>query len=67
MIARLNDDRKIPFGKPLREHGVLLEWVAKSRFVRFVVFYLKYYSDTCANLGGVNANMEAGLRSMPRA
>ncbi|KXS95813.1 hypothetical protein AC578_6263 [Pseudocercospora eumusae] len=31
MIARLNDDRKIPFGKPLREHGVLLEWVAKSR------------------------------------
>jgi acyl-CoA dehydrogenase len=33
MIARLNDDRKIPFGKPLREHGVLLEWVAKSRSV----------------------------------
>ena len=31
MIARLNDDRKIPFGKPLREQGVLLEWVAKSR------------------------------------
>ncbi|KAK3691605.1 hypothetical protein LTR37_018560 [Vermiconidia calcicola] len=31
MIARLNDDRKIPFGIPLREHGVLLEWVAKSR------------------------------------
>lgn len=31
MIARLNDDRKVPFGKPLREHGVLLEWVAKSR------------------------------------
>ena len=31
MINRLNDDRKIPFGKPLREHGVLLEWVAKSR------------------------------------
>jgi len=31
LIARLNDDRKIPFGKPLREHGVLLEWVARSR------------------------------------
>lgn len=31
MISRLNDERKIPFGKPLREHGVLLEWVAKSR------------------------------------
>lgn len=22
---------QVPFGKPLREHGVLLEWVAKSR------------------------------------
>lgn len=31
MIARLNDERKIPFGKPLREHGVLIEWVARSR------------------------------------
>lgn len=31
MINRLNDERKIPFGKPLREHGVLLEWVAKAR------------------------------------
>lgn len=31
MIHRLNDERKTPFGKPLREHGVLIEWVAKSR------------------------------------
>ena len=31
MIHRLNDERKKPFGKVLREHGVLLEWVAKSR------------------------------------
>ena len=31
MIARLNDERKAPFGKPLREHGVLIEWVARSR------------------------------------
>ncbi|KAK5098827.1 hypothetical protein LTS08_006205 [Lithohypha guttulata] len=31
MIARLNDERKVPFGKPLREHGVLIEWVARSR------------------------------------
>lgn len=31
MIARLNDERKVPFGKPLREHGVLLDWVARSR------------------------------------
>ena len=31
MIARLNDERKVPFGKPLREHGVLIDWVARSR------------------------------------
>ena len=31
MIHRMHDERKIPFGKPLREHGVLIEWVAKSR------------------------------------
>lgn len=28
---RINDDRKKPFGKQLREHSVILEWVAKSR------------------------------------
>lgn len=28
---RINDPRKTPFGKQLREHGVILEWVAKSR------------------------------------
>lgn len=27
----VNSQPQIPFGKPLREHGVLLEWVAKSR------------------------------------
>jgi acyl-CoA dehydrogenase len=31
MLNRLNDERKVPFGKPLYEHGVLLEWVAKAR------------------------------------
>lgn len=28
---RVNDDRRKPFGKELREHGVILEWIAKSR------------------------------------
>ena len=28
---RINDPRKTTFGKQLREHGVILEWVAKSR------------------------------------
>ncbi|KAH1626763.1 hypothetical protein KXX21_003960 [Aspergillus fumigatus] len=31
LIARVNDDRKKTFGKPLSAHGVILEWVAKSR------------------------------------
>jgi len=28
---RINDPRKTPFGKQLKEHGVIIEWVAKSR------------------------------------
>ncbi|KAI9374915.1 hypothetical protein BJX61DRAFT_532000 [Aspergillus egyptiacus] len=31
MIARINDERKKPFGQPLAAHGVILEWLAKSR------------------------------------
>ena len=31
MLARINDPRKKTFGKSLAEHGVILEWVAKSR------------------------------------
>lgn len=31
MLMRINDPRKKTFGKHLREHGVILEWVAKSR------------------------------------
>ncbi|CAN8095769.1 unnamed protein product [Discula destructiva] len=31
MLMRINDSKKTPFGKQLREHGVILEWVAKSR------------------------------------
>ncbi|KAI6714235.1 hypothetical protein JHW43_003182 [Diplocarpon mali] len=31
MLVRINDPRKKTFGKQLKEHGVILEWVAKSR------------------------------------
>lgn len=31
MIARIHDSKKMPFGKLLKEHGVVLEWVARSR------------------------------------
>ena len=31
MLVRINDPRKTTFGKQLKDHGVILEWVAKSR------------------------------------
>ena len=31
LIARINDDRKQTFGRSLSSHGVILEWVARSR------------------------------------
>lgn len=31
MIARINDERKQTFGRSLSSHGVILEWVARSR------------------------------------
>lgn len=31
MIARANDESKKPFGKTLSQHGVVLEWIARSR------------------------------------
>ncbi|KAI1776173.1 acyl-CoA dehydrogenase/oxidase [Hypoxylon cercidicola] len=31
MLMRINDPKKTPFKKQLREHGVILEWVARSR------------------------------------
>ncbi|KFX97265.1 hypothetical protein V490_02882 [Pseudogymnoascus sp. VKM F-3557] len=31
MLMRINDPKKTPFGKQLKEHGVIMEWVARSR------------------------------------
>ncbi|XXH00209.1 Ribosome-interacting GTPase 2 [Hypoxylon texense] len=31
MLMRINDPKKTPFKRQLKEHGVILEWVAKSR------------------------------------
>jgi acyl-CoA dehydrogenase len=31
LIARINDERKQTFGQPLAAHGVILEWIARSR------------------------------------
>lgn len=31
LIARINDEKKQTFGRPLSSHGVILEWIARSR------------------------------------
>jgi acyl-CoA dehydrogenase len=31
LLMRINDPKKTPFKKQLKEHGVILEWIAKSR------------------------------------
>jgi acyl-CoA dehydrogenase len=41
MIARVNDPARVTFGKQLNQHGVIMEWIARSRMeieaARFVV------------------------------
>lgn len=47
---RINDPRKTTFGKPLSSHGVILEWVARSRLeidaARLVVLEAAAKMDT---------------------
>jgi len=31
LLARANEPRKRPFGKPLNDQGVILDWIARSR------------------------------------
>jgi acyl-CoA dehydrogenase len=31
MISRVNDPARVTFGKPLSQHGVIMEWIARSR------------------------------------
>ena len=41
MIARINNEQKKTFGQPLSSHGVIIEWIARSRLeidaARFIV------------------------------
>jgi acyl-CoA dehydrogenase len=50
MLMRINDPRKTPFGKMLREHAVIMSWVAESRLeidaARLVVLNAAIAIDT---------------------
>ncbi|KAF3482424.1 acyl-CoA dehydrogenase family protein [Arthroderma uncinatum] len=63
MIARANDEKKKPFGTPLSAHGVILEWIAKSRLeidsARLIVL------NAAARIDGADA--KAALKEIAEA
>lgn len=60
---RINDPKKKPFGKQLKEHGVILEWVAKSRIeidaARLVVLNAAIKIDNYGAKGALKEIAEA--------
>lgn len=60
---RINDPTKTPFGKQLKEHGVILEWVAKSRIeidaARLVVLNAAIKIDELGAKGALKEIAEA--------
>lgn len=60
---RINDPKKTPFGKQLKEHGVILEWVAKSRIeidaARLVVLNAAIRIDELGAKGALKEIAEA--------
>jgi len=63
MLMRINDPKKTPFGKQLKEHGVILEWVAKSRIeidaARLVVLNAAIKIDNLGAKGALKEIAEA--------
>ncbi|KAI9746488.1 MAG: hypothetical protein M1818_000201 [Claussenomyces sp. TS43310] len=63
MLMRINDAKKAPFGKLLKEHGVILEWVAKSRIeidaARMVVLNAAIKIDNLGAKGALKEIAEA--------
>jgi acyl-CoA dehydrogenase len=60
---RINDPKKTPFGKQLKEHGVILEWVAKSRIeidaARLIVLNAAIKIDNLGAKGALKEITEA--------
>jgi acyl-CoA dehydrogenase len=63
MLMRINDPKKTPFGKQLKEHGVILEWVAKSRIeidaARLIVLNAAIKTDDFGAKGALKEIAEA--------
>ena len=63
MLVRVNDKNKAPFGKQLHEHGVILEWIAKSRLeidsARLVVLNAALKIDISGAKGALKEIAEA--------
>lgn len=63
MLMRINDPQKTPFKKQLKEHGVILEWVAKSRIeidaARLIVLNAAIKIDNLGAKGALKEIAEA--------
>ncbi|KAH0537383.1 hypothetical protein FGG08_005825 [Glutinoglossum americanum] len=63
MITRVNDPSRSTFGKQLNEHGVIIEWIAKSRMeidaARLIVLAAAHKIDTSDAKGALKEIAEA--------
>ena len=65
MLTRVNDPGKKPFGKQLSEHGVILEWIARSRLeidsARLIVLNAALKIDSSDAKGALKEIAEAKI------
>jgi acyl-CoA dehydrogenase len=65
MIARVNDPNRTTFGKPLHEHGTILNWIANSRLeidaARLLVLAAAHKIDTSDAKGALKEIAEAKI------
>jgi acyl-CoA dehydrogenase len=63
MVARVNDESRSTFGKTLNQHGVIIEWIAKSRLeidaARLVVLAAAHKIDSTDAKGALKEIAEA--------